>query len=73
MAVTADEIRAGIEIVKAVAETVREVKRAPAGVVYAALMTRGVSLAGFEKIVGILERAEVVRRDGDVLVWIGPA
>ena len=70
MAITREELQAGMSTVMAVAEVVRDAGRVPAGVVYMALMTRGVTFEGYEKIIGILERSKLIRRDGDVLVWI---
>ena len=66
---TTQELQAGLNIVRAVADTVRELGRAPRGVLYSALMGRGISLADYEKIEGILICAGLVRRAGDCLVW----
>ncbi len=70
---TKAELTAALATVLAVGDVIREVGRAPAGPVYAALMTAGVSYEGFERIVDTLVKAKVVRRDGHELVWIGPA
>jgi hypothetical protein len=70
---TTEEVLAGIRAIAAVAETVRELGRVPSGTVYAALMSKGVTFSGYEKILGILDRAGLVRQtQGHELVWIGP-
>ena len=40
---------------------------APAGIMYAALMTQGCTLHQFEQITGGLVRAGMLSRDGDML------
>lgn len=64
--------KAAARVVMAVADTIREVGEAPAGVVYLALSQWGCSLSQFEMIVSILTDGKLIRRDGDVLFWIGP-
>lgn len=66
---TCDELQAGLGIIKAVADTVRELGRAPRGTLYAALMGRGISFTAYERIEGILVNSGLVRRSGDELVW----
>lgn len=65
-----EKIKAAIGIVRAVADTVKELGRAPRGVLYAALMAKGASMADYEKIEAMLIRAKLVRRTGDELIWI---
>lgn len=69
---TSSQILAGIRTVQAVAEAVRELGQVPAGTLYAQLMSAGVTLVGFEQIIGSLSRAGLVSRRGDLLCWIGP-
>lgn len=59
-------------VILAVADVVRESGTTPAGPVYAALAAKGMSLQAFEKVIGTLQSAKLVRRDGDLLVWVGP-
>lgn len=63
------EAKAGLAMIQAVAETIREFGTCPTGPMYAALMGR-VSLEGFEKILGILERAGLIKRDGNMVTWV---
>jgi hypothetical protein len=70
--VTAEQRKAGLAVVMAVAETVREAKQCPSGVVYAALVGR-VTLEGYQKILGILQNAGLVSVGSDhMLRWTGP-
>lgn len=69
---TASERRAGLAILMAVAETIREAGSTPAGTLYAALVGR-VTLQGFEAMIQILVNGRLVRRDAShLLTWIGP-
>jgi hypothetical protein len=67
---TTKQVAAAIEVVRAVADTVKELGRAPRGVLYAALMRHGATLADYEKIEAMLIRASLVRRSGEELIWI---
>jgi hypothetical protein len=69
--VTEKQLNAGIAMVKAVADTVKELGRVPSGVVYSAMMTHGVSFEGYQKIVAILVRGGLIREESNQLVWIG--
>ena len=63
-----NDTAAALNILKAVADTIRELGEVPAGHLYANLM--GVmDLQQFDKIIGILVRAGVVKKRGDLLVW----
>ncbi len=55
-------------VVKAVLDAVKEMgpQGAPAGPLYAALMSQGCTLNQFQSLMGALERAGKVRRDGDL-------
>lgn len=70
--VTKTEVRAAVDVVLVVAETIRELKEVPSGVLYANLMGH-LSLADYTKIVGILKRSNLVEEKSHVLRWVGPA
>lgn len=73
MTVTKEQTKAAFQMVAAIAETIREVKEVPSGVLYAGLMGK-MDIEGFSKIVGVLERAKLVElTPSHVLRWIGPA
>lgn len=65
------KIEAALGVLRAVADAIRELGRVPYGVLYANVMAH-IDLANLDAIVGTLERAGVIRREGDVLVWTGP-
>ena len=58
-----------VEILRSVAETIREAKRVSAGTVYTALMTQGCTMQQYEQIEGLLLRSGVVRKANDELIW----
>lgn len=67
-----DQIRAAIEVTRAVADCVRELGSVPAGHLYARLMGK-LSHDQFEQIISTLVEARLVRRhDSHLLEWIGP-
>lgn len=70
MAMTIQE--SAIRLVKAVADTIREVGEAPSGPIYAALMTHGVRLETYLSCVDVLKKAKLVSESNHVLKWIGP-
>jgi hypothetical protein len=63
-----------VSMVVALGETIKEAGSdgVPEGVLYAALMTRGVSLESFNRMVNLLIKAGVVKRSNHLLTWIGP-
>ena len=64
--------KAAIGMIKAIADTIRELGEAPAGTMYAAVM-QYIGLTDFECIVGILVNAGLVERDSShMLRWVGP-
>ena len=71
--ITKQQVASGVSTVLAVAETIREVGECHGGTIYAALMQRGITLASYDTIIGILVRTKLVERRGDMLRWIGPA
>lgn len=71
--VTREQLIAGLRTIRLVADAIREAGTIPAGIVYAALSTNGITLPGFESIVAILSREGLVARSGDCLTWIGPS
>lgn len=66
------EVKAAFAVLVAVSETIREVGQVPAGILYARLMDR-MDLAGFESMIRVLVNAGLIRQDGNILRWVGPA
>jgi len=70
---TKDEIKAGLQTIMAVADSIRELGEVPSGTLYAVLMGK-LSLEGFNKVLGILKNAGLVTEtEGHLLRWTGPA
>ncbi|SRR3990167_4138746 len=63
--------KATIDMVRAVADTIKEAGRIPAGTLYASLMTQGCTIQQYEQIEGLLVRSGLVRKVNDELIWIG--
>lgn len=68
---TKEQLQAGLRILHAVAETVREAGRVPSGTVYAALCGR-VDLQGYQGLIRTLVNADLVKVENHELVWVGP-
>ena len=63
--------QAAIEIVKAVADTIKDLGSVPSGHLYARLMGH-MSLSEYEQIIGFIVRSGLVKRDSShLLTWIG--
>jgi len=68
-----EKVSAAVRAVAAIAEAIRELGQVPAGHLYAKLMG-SMSLDQFEKIISILVKAGLVKRDASHLLhWVGPA
>ena len=70
MAVTAAEMSAGLDMIRAIIETVRELKSAPVGPLYAAMMG-SMDLGSFNRMLDIALSTKLIRRDGHQLIWVG--
>ncbi len=70
--VTGKDLKAGLEIIKAVADAIRELGRVPSGHLYARLAASGCTFENYEKIISIIKNTGLVRETpGHELVWIG--
>jgi hypothetical protein len=72
MTATKEQLKAGLNIVLAVTEAIREAGEIPAGTLYAVLVGK-VDIQGFDKIVSIVTNAGLVEKRGDLLRWVGPS
>jgi hypothetical protein len=69
--ITTAQMKAGLMIVKAVADTIRELGEVPAGTLYAHMMDR-MDLSAFEKMIDTLVHSGLVeKRNSHLLVWVG--
>ena len=67
---TKAEIKAGIQILIAVGQTIRELKTVAAGHLYARLMGK-MDLEQFDAMIGVLEKQGLVKRTTDhQIAWI---
>lgn len=71
MSTTKQQVTAALDAVRAVADAIRELKRVPSGVLYAQLMPV-LSLESYEKIIGTLKGAGLVREENFELIWVEP-
>jgi hypothetical protein len=71
MAPTKQELLAGLNILAAVAETIREAGEVPSGTIYAALLGK-VTMEGYTSLLRTLKGAGLVEEKNHLLRWIGP-
>jgi len=70
--ISSEQVKAGMLILIAVAETIRELKTAPAGTLYAQLMGK-MDLEQFESMIRTLVGTGLVKRhQSHLLEWVGP-
>lgn len=71
MNVTREELSASLQVIKAVADTIRELKEIPSGHLYAQLMTSGMTLNQYQQIISMLKRTGLVSESNNLLTWTG--
>jgi len=69
---TKEQVKATIETVRAVADTIRDLKQVPSGELYAQVM-QFMDLATYQRIVEVLKRAGLVVESNHMLKWNGPS
>lgn len=70
---TKEQLNAGMAVLTAMSETIRELGQVPSGHLYAQVMSK-IDLTMFESIIRVLVNAKLVERDeAHMLRWIGPA
>ena len=66
--------KAAFEIVKAVADCIRELKTIPSGHLYARLMESGnIELDDYYGIINVLKNTGLVCEENNLLIWVEPA
>jgi len=68
MATTKEQLAAALDTLRALADTVKELGEVPSGHLYQVVMGR-MSLQAYEKAIGLLIGAGLIRKCGNVLVW----
>jgi hypothetical protein len=69
---TTEQIKGAFAVLQAVAETIRELKRVPSGVLYAQLQGK-MDLTTYNKIIETLKNTGLVKENNFLLEWIEPA
>jgi hypothetical protein len=64
------QTKAVIEVLMAVADAIKELKKVPSGHLYVVLMGK-IDLQSYEAIIRMLVHSKLVERRGDLLVWVG--
>ena len=65
------QIAAGIRVVAALAETIRELGETPSGHLYAHMMAFGMTLENYNEAIAMLKRAKLVEETNHLLRWVG--
>lgn len=71
MTVTKQQVSAAIQMIKAVADTIRELKEVPNGVLYAQLMPV-LSFDTYSTIIDRLKKTGLVVEKNNLLKWVEP-
>ncbi len=70
--ITKEQTKAALQIMMAVAETIREMREVPSGVLYAHLMGK-MNLEQYNSMLGVLERNKLITVGlNHVIHWTGP-
>jgi hypothetical protein len=67
---TSAQVKAAVQVVVAIGETIKELGSIPSGHLYAQLMGR-MSLDTYNKIIGVLVKTGAVKEEGYLLTWVG--
>jgi hypothetical protein len=68
--ITKEDLHAGFQTIRAIADTIQEVQEIPSGKLYAMLMSHGLTILQYEKIIGILQRAGLITVKNHLIKWI---
>lgn len=71
MSVASEKLAGSIQVLKAVAETIRELGEVPSGHLYAQLMGK-MNLEQYQSMIRILKDTGLISESGFVLKWCGP-
>ena len=67
---TPNDVKAALGILRAVADTIRELGEVPSGHLYAHLMSK-LSLEQYEQVIGVLKQAGLITESNHLLTWVG--
>jgi hypothetical protein len=66
--VTKEQIKASLEVLRLLADTIKEVKQVPSGELYARVMSH-LSLNTYHSAIHTLIRSGVIRQENNLLIW----
>lgn len=72
-ATTTEEVMSALALVTALTEALAIIGRIPDGHLYAHVMNHFENVEAYNSAVNLIVRAGLVRREGQELVWCGPA
>ena len=64
-----ESVRSAVDVLLAISKAVEELKEVPSGHLYSVLMNK-IKLEDYEKCLDILNKAGVVSKKGDLVVWV---
>jgi len=68
MSTTKKQLVAGLDTLRALADTIQELGEVPSGHLYASVMGV-IDIHGYQRAIGLLVKSGAVRQSGDLLVW----
>ena len=71
MKMTKEQAHAAVEIVRALADTIRELGTVPSGVLYSNVLGT-LSLEQYQSVIRLLKNSGLVSETGHLLRWTGP-
>ena len=71
MTVTKEQLSAGIETIRVIADTIRDLGTVPSGELYAHVMEH-LTIQQYTKVIDILKRTGLVTESGHLLRWVEP-
>ena len=66
-----EQVKAAVEVLRAVAETIQTVGEIPSGELYTILMPK-MNIETYQRIIGALKGAGLIREVNHLLIWSGP-
>lgn len=67
---TATEVKAALEVTKAIADMIKEVGSVPSGELYARCMG-SLTLDQYQGVIRLLKRTGLVKESNNLLTWVG--
>lgn len=64
-------LKSGFEIIRTIADAIRELKEVPSGVLYSHVMDK-LDLPAYDRVISILKKTGLVTEENHVLKWVGP-